>query len=122
MPRLGGSDGADNLAAIFKVASTISSSLETNEIMSITCAVAVEMLAVDHCGLALYDPQMEHASVVAEYPDTLRTLGLSIKVKGIPAEEKLICDREPVFSLDVSNDPEFGEVGANAGGYGIKSM
>jgi len=122
MSSLAGRERAADLAAIFKVASAINSSLDTKEILKVACAVAVEMLDLHHCGLALLDTQMEHAMVVAEYPDTLGTLGLRIKVKGIPAEERLIQEREPVFLLDVLNDEEFGEVGANAAGYGIKSM
>jgi GAF domain-containing protein len=115
------SDRTANLAAIFRVASTISSSLDTTEILKTTCFVAHEMLHADHCGLAVFHTSDE-GKVVAEFPETLGTVGLSIKVRDIPAEEKLFHEKVPVCEFDVSNSTQLGEVGKNAARYGIKSM
>jgi len=73
------------------------------------CRAAFELFDVDHSGLVLFDPSYECGRVVAEYP-ALGTLGISIPICGVLAEEQLINTKQPLVIPDAANDPTLGPV------------
>jgi PAS domain S-box-containing protein len=95
---------AENLDAILHVSQTSISSLELEKILTAACQTAVDLLKVDHSGLALFDEELKTAKIYAEYPD-LGTTGWAFPLQGVPIEEQLISSRKPIQVYDVIGEP-----------------
>ena len=100
---------ATRLSALHELAITINSTLDLREILTKTCKSAVDFFDADHSGLVLFDPDFIQGKVVAEYPD-FGALDLSIHLRGIPAEEKLINTLQPLVFYNAQADELLGEV------------
>ncbi|MBI2759793.1 MAG: GAF domain-containing protein [Chloroflexi bacterium] len=112
---------ANRLSALHGLAITINSTLELKEILTKTCESAVEFFGADHSGLVLFDPDFERGKVVAEYPD-FGALEWPIRLRGIPAEEKLIETLQPLIFYDTQTDESLGEIRNYLSKLGIRSI
>jgi PAS domain S-box-containing protein len=99
---------ARNLETLQSLALTVSSSLDLDAILSKTCQAAVELFGVDHSGLILYNFDLTQGEVVAEYPALTNIIGTFIPVKGVPLQEQLIDEGEPLAVYDVPKETGLG--------------
>lgn len=113
---------ADGLEAVLKTLSLINSSLKLEDALQIACQAAVELLEVDHSGLVLFMSNQGKGSVSAEYPESINALEMEIPVHGIPCEERLIRDKEPINIYDVANESSLGSVRELLIGLNIHSI
>ncbi|PYS67250.1 MAG: hypothetical protein DMF69_23615, partial [Acidobacteria bacterium] len=97
------------------------SSSDLEEILTTTCRAAVDLLKVHHSGLMLFDANYERGEVISEYPP-IGTKGLSIPLRGVPAEERLIDFSQPIVIPNISEDPSFSPVNDLLSGHGIQSV
>lgn len=96
-------------------------SSDLEEILTTTCRAAVELLKVDHSRLMVFDANYQRGEVISEYPP-IGTRGLSIQLRGVPAEERLIDSGQPIAIPNISIDPSFSPVNDLLGGLGIQSV
>jgi len=113
---------ARNLGTLQNLTVAINSTLELKQVLTQTCQAAVELTEVDHSGLVLFDPDGTAGQVLAEYPPTERTLGQRITVRGIPAEEQLVLEKQIVNIPDLASDTSLGTVRDLLLGLGIRSI
>src|SRR5690242_12286422 len=97
------------------------SSLNLEEILTATCKAAVDLLKVNHSGLMVFDGDYHSGNVISEYP-LIGTKGLSIPLRGVPAEEQMINFRQPLAVPDISIDPSFNPVSEILRRVGIQSV
>lgn len=91
-------------------------------VLEATCKEAVDFFEVDHAALVLFDHTNSYGRVRAEFPEH-GAMGLRIPVKGIPLEERLIHEREPIVVRDVrSMMTTLGRVGSNLLRLGVNSV
>lgn len=115
------------ISALNNVSSAILSTRGTEEIMQITCKACVEILNVDHAGIALFDSDFLEGKAIAEHfnqetTGITKTVGVSFPVKGIPLEEDLVLNKRMIIVSDVSATKGFGEVSKFVQDFGIRSM
>lgn len=110
-----------SLNALFTSSNGVAFSLELDKILSATCRNAVDLLKVDHSGLMVFDTARENGHVVSEYPP-IGTKGLTIPLRGVPAEEKMVSLKEPIVVRDISLDPSFSPVSDILREHGIQSV
>ena len=91
----------EKLRAIQEVSTTITSSLEFQEVLNRICQAAVELFGIDHSGLVLFEKDLEWGIVEGEYPAQPNTLGTQIPIEGVPAEERLAFDGETLVFPNV---------------------
>jgi GAF domain-containing protein len=100
---------ARSLNTVVRLSTEASSSLDLDKILRAPCQAAVELFKVDHSGLMLFDSNHENGYVVAEYP-AIGTKGLTIPLRGVPAEEQMINFQQPIVIRDISQDKSFNPV------------
>ncbi len=102
---------ARDLEALQPVTATITSSLELTDVLQKTSKAAVEFFHADHSGLVLFNPDGTEGKVVSEYPPSVGTLDAVIQLRGVPREEQLVDEGQPVVVYDVAQDTALGPVG-----------
>ncbi|HEX8501807.1 MAG TPA: GAF domain-containing protein [Pyrinomonadaceae bacterium] len=95
--------------------------LDLDDILSATCKLAVDLLSVCHSGLMVFDSGRESGRVISEYPD-FGSKGLTVPLRGVPAEEALANFREPLAVPDISRDRSFSPVLDVLRRHGVRSM
>lgn len=80
----------------------IEHSSQFNEIVALTCRVAVKFFKVDHSAVVIFPAGCAEGLVVAEYPSWGAT-GTTIPVQGIPAEEMLLLEQQPLHFPQVAD-------------------
>lgn len=111
---------AERIAALERLAVSINSNLELEEILTQTCQAAADFFHADHSGLVIFDEDRVQGVVEAEYPD-LGARGQPIPLRGIPLEEHLIESCKPLIIPDVSGENGLGEVREIMLNLGIQS-
>jgi GAF domain-containing protein len=101
---------AADLETLQRLANTVASSLDLHDVMEQTCRAAVEFFRADHSGLVMFGSDSVQGEVVAEYPTDVGTLGTLIPLSGVPDEEKLVDEGEPLVVYDVANQDTLGPV------------
>ncbi|WP_165360788.1 GAF domain-containing protein [Candidatus Chloroploca sp. Khr17] len=111
------------LISIEAAASEINKTTNLDQVLLQICQVAVQLFDIDHSGLVLFDKDGDSGKVVAEFPD-LGTLGTRIPVRGIPAEERLIYQQEPILLNAVPETPaaELGPVAQTFASFAIRAI
>jgi len=109
------------LNTLFTSSDSVVYSLELDEILSTTCQNAVDLLKADHSGLMVFDTARENGLVVSEYPP-IGMKGLTIPLRGVPAEEKMVSLKEPIVLPDISLAPSFSPVSDILREHGIRSV
>lgn len=89
------------LDTLQRLALTLNLSLELDETLEATCRAAVEFFNADHSALVLFDQNLKWGTVKGEYPEQPKTLGERIPIQGVPAEERLIHNMEPLVFPDI---------------------
>lgn len=89
-----------DLRSIERAASMINSTADLEQVLPQICRAAVELFEVDHSGLVVFDETGDSGTVQAEYPHQ-GAVGLRIAVRGVPAEERLFYERQPIVIDDV---------------------
>jgi GAF domain-containing protein/signal transduction histidine kinase len=105
--------------ASFRYAQFDSNLVETFELI---CRYAQEMIGVDHSGFVRFDASNETAEVVADYPRLAGLVGEKLTLLGVPAEERLLADEQPLIIKDVDAAADLGDVQALLQRYDIKSL
>lgn len=112
---------AFNLETLQNLVLTINSSLQLGETLKAVCQAATEFFRADHSGLVLFGPDCTEGKVEAEYPIS-GTLGTTIPLRGVPAEEQLIETQQPLIIPNVVSDRSLGPVRDILLGFDIQSM
>ena len=95
---------ADNLALVHRISRLISSSLDPVEVLQITAEQMVQLFAVDHGAVMLFDDIGTHGKVVAEYP-RLGAVGLDVTFGPDDYLEAESGGGQPGLVSDIANDP-----------------
>ncbi|MBP1468237.1 GAF domain-containing protein [Candidatus Chloroploca sp. M-50] len=111
------------IISIEAAASEINKTTNLDQVLLQICQVAVQLFDVDHSGLVLFDKDGDSGKVVAEFPD-LGTVNTRIPVRGIPAEERLIYQQEPILLNAVPETPpaELGSVAQTFASFAIRAI
>jgi PAS domain S-box-containing protein len=112
---------AARLAAINRISAAVSSTLDLNEIFGAITQQMVELFAVEHSGILMFDKEKEWGYILAEYPDRDVTAE-RFKVKGYLAAERIIADQKPLMIEDTLKDPLMAKVRDTMRRLGVKSM
>jgi GAF domain-containing protein len=104
-----------------KLALTLNSRLQLDEILKATCQAAVEFFNADHSGLVLVEPDLNQGRVLAEYP-AMGTLGAIIPLRGVPAEENLMIAHAPLAISAIAGEESLGVVRDILLGFDIQSI
>ncbi len=86
------------------------------------CQYAVQMIRVDHSGFVRFDSLQQTGEVVAEYPPLGDLVGQQLRLRGVPAEDRLLDDDRPLVINDVAGATDLGEVQPLLRRYGIQSL
>ncbi len=98
---------AEQFALLHRVAATISSSLDIEEVLRVAAARLMQSFGVDHCGMVLFDPDLTYGHLLAEYPVT-GIVGLRFPLGEDKVESELIRTKAPVYIGNVDEDPRLG--------------
>jgi signal transduction histidine kinase/DNA-binding response OmpR family regulator len=104
---------ARRLDSIQRIASIVSSTLNTQEVLSRAAKLLVEMFRVDHVGIVQVNPDDQNVYVVAEYPDT-GILGSIVAQKDSPQYQALssaMFDNKPIIISHNNRNTMIGEEG-----------
>lgn len=102
----------NKLESLQQISTTITSSLDLTEVLNRTCQAAVELFGVDHSGLVLFEPSLDWGRVRGSYPPMPDFSDQRIPIRGIPIEERLVFQGEPLVIEDVEDSAS--ELGAVA--------
>jgi PAS domain S-box-containing protein len=100
----------------------INSAVELQEIQNIGCKAAVEIFNADHSALVLFEKDLSTGKVIAEYPETKDFIGIEIQVKGIPAEERLVYNKEIINISNAANFEAFKDIKTLINAVDIRSI
>jgi len=114
------SQRAARLSAINRISAAVST-LDLNEILNTITQQMVELFAVEHSGVLMFDEKKEWGYVLAEHPDWGATAE-RFQVKGYLAAERIIADREPLVIEDTWQDPLMASVRETMHRLDIRSM
>ncbi|HEC33807.1 MAG TPA: GAF domain-containing protein, partial [Chloroflexi bacterium] len=114
------SQRAARLTAINRISAAVST-LDLNEILNTITQQMVELFAVEHSGVLMFDEKKEWGYVLAEHPDWGATAE-RFQVKGYLAAERIIADREPLVIEDTWQDPLMASVRETMHRLDIRSM
>lgn len=95
---------------MLRIAAEVTSSLNLNDSLKAACQAAVRLLGCDHSGLAIFDSSLSYGVVRGEHPGSIGAIGSRIQIHGVPAEEKLVRTKEPLFIEDVRAAKDLGPV------------
>lgn len=112
---------ARDLETLQRLALILNSSPDLDHTLPSVCQAAVEFFEADHSGLVLFEPDHAQGRVMAEYP-ALGTIGTVIPVHGIPEEERLVQNKEPIVIERVSQCETLGPVRDILLGFHIQSI
>ena len=112
---------AERLAAMNRVSADINSTLDLDEVLNTITRQMVELFAIEHSGILIFDEKKEWGHVLAEYPDRGATAE-RFQVTGYLAAERIIADQKPLMIEDVLKDPLMATVRDTMRRLGIKSM
>jgi len=91
--------------------------------LTAVCEAAVKLVGVNHSGLVLFDEDNQWGEVVAEYPELpVPAIGERIQVGGVPPEERLANDGEPLVVSNVEEQMSLGSVRDLLLKLGVKSL
>lgn len=114
-------DAPAALEALTSPSGGASLSLDLDEILSATCKFAVDLLNVDHSGLMVFDADYESGHVISEYPH-IGTKGLTIPLRGVPTEERMVNLKQPIVVRDISLDNSLAPVSDILRQHSIQSV
>jgi len=112
---------AARLAAINRISVAVGSTLDLNKILSAITQQIMELFAVEHSGILMFDEKKEWGHILAEYPERGATAE-RFEVKGYLAAERVIADQKPLMIEDTLKDPLMAKVRNTMRRLGIKSM
>ncbi len=112
---------ATRLAAINRISAALGSTLDLNKILSAITQQIMELFAVEHSGVLMFDEKKEWGHILAEYPERGATAE-RYKVKGYLAAERIIADQKPLMIADTLKDPLMAKVREAMRRLGVKSM
>lgn len=109
---------AEQWRQIQEISSTLTSSLDSDEILNKACHMFLSLIAVDHCGVILLDEDGQSGRVVAEYPRT-PVLGAHIPLE--PWMRENLNERNLFVSSNVQTDPRISDY-ASLKTLGVQSI
>jgi GAF domain-containing protein len=116
-------DLLDRLKAIQRSALAIAQARDLPDILTQTCRAAVELFGVEHSGLMLLEQRVGYGAVRGEHPEPIHALGSKIQVTGVPAEERLLRELDPLMVPDVAEArADLGPMTDVLLGYDIQSI
>src|SRR5690349_131064 len=86
---------ASHLAEFLRITPETCQSLGLQDTLVAACEYAAKRFHTKHSALLLFSPDRSHGIVLAEYPENYGTVGTSIPVTGVRAEENLISTKKP---------------------------
>lgn len=111
---------AEQWRRIQDISSTLNASLDLEEVLHNACEQFVRLMAVEHCGLILFE-EKGRGHIVAEYPQT-GMVGQRISVDS-PAFRQMLQDHQLFSSVDAQNDERLGAAGrASLQAAGVQSI
>lgn len=110
------------LETFSKVAATVSSTLDIDEIFRRTCQAAKELFDASHSAVVLFDSGAEFGMVKAEYPVHTGAVGKRLPLRGVNLEERLVRNQTPIVLENVAEELPDGELRDILLGFDIQSL
>lgn len=111
----------ETLANLQKFLALLDSSLNLSEMLTSVSRQLVEMFAVDHSGMLLFNEDDIEGTVIAEYPPQ-GAVGLKLPLTNYPLVDQLKTEHKPIAVIDAQNDPIMGNARQTMGALGIQSI
>jgi GAF domain-containing protein len=111
----------DMMRSLYEATKTVSSILESTEVLARAAHSLVETLKVDHAGIVVYDYTQNIGTVVAEYPDN-KSIGQKLQIRGTPVQERLLVEKKPIIIEDIEAATELGANRDTLLEFGLKSV
>lgn len=108
------------LRTLYEVMQSVSAALDTREVMSRAARSLVEMLRVDHVGIAMFDDTRRSGEVVAEYPDN-GIVGLKVPISREIYEE-MARERRPLAIEKMEDAAKYGLDRSVFDSQGVRSV
>jgi GAF domain-containing protein len=97
----------DMMRSLYEATKTVSSALESLEVLNRGARSLVETLHIDHVSVTVADQAVGVGSVVAEYPDNGH-VGTKLQLHGYPVYEQLQREYAPIIIKNMDSDPRLG--------------
>ncbi|MBK8046966.1 MAG: sensor domain-containing diguanylate cyclase [Anaerolineales bacterium] len=97
---------AERFAVISEIASALNSTLELNTVLQAVVDGLAHALGVEQTGLALFDEQHTHLTIVAEHagPGIPSAVGSELPIAGNRSLEYVMSTRAPLYVADAQRD------------------
>ncbi len=112
----------DLMRSLFQISRSVSTSLESKEVLKSATQKIVETLGTAHATVSLFDEKRAISELVAEFPDR-GTVGQTRPINANPIAERMRTDPSPLIIPKVADAPELlGPVHTQLVKVGIQSM
>jgi GAF domain-containing protein len=111
----------DMLRSLTEATKTVSSAMESMEVLNRGAKSLVEALKIDHSWIVVNDYTQAIGRVVAEYPDH-GYVSAKIQLQGSPLQQRLMNERKPIVIPNVAENTEFGTNKELIDSLGMKGM
>ncbi len=101
------SQRAERLAVINRISSAVSSTLDLDEILQTAVREMANIFHVKQTGIILFEPELSHGRVAAEFQETPDATGASVRIPlaGNPSLQRVMATKQPLAITDARNDP-----------------
>ncbi len=101
------SQRAERLAVIDRISSAVSSTLDLDQILQTAVREMANIFHVKQTGVVLFEPELSHGRVAAEFQEMPDATGASIRIPlaGNPSLQRVMATKQPLAITDVRNDP-----------------
>jgi serine phosphatase RsbU (regulator of sigma subunit) len=112
---------AQRMAHVHRISLALSGRVDTQEILDLAVKELGQLFNADHTGIVMFDAELLHSRVVAEYP-LGGALGLELPVEGNPLTERLLSTRRPIAIESLADDPLADAIRGNLEALGVASI
>jgi phosphoserine phosphatase RsbU/P len=116
---------AEELAAINRISTIVSQSLNLKDIMQALCVELTKIFPIRNAGIGMLDAEKQHLKVAAFHavdPQEPSALGMILPFQGNTSSEEVIRTKKTVVIQDVQNDPRSSSVADVSRMRGTKSI
>lgn len=111
-----------DLSPILALSTAVNSTLNLTDICTTACRIACERLGVSHTAFVLFDADLQAGRVLAEYPEAVGALGMTIPLAEVEEEQSLIDAAGIIEVANVNEDLREGVFKRNLQKLGVTSV
>jgi len=116
---------ASELAAINRLAETVSRSLDLKDILRSVCVELTSIFEIRNAGIGLLTPDKQNLEIIAFHavdPDESSVLGMKLPLEGNTSALEVISNKKTIVIQDAQNDPRTDSISDLSRTRGTKSI